>query len=611
MNSSVPSSQSIVYNPYPDYNSDAWIKQWKGHYVPCEGLRGKATNESEDDWIRAYTGISRGLPDADVGSAAMVGLNNSVCFDRYSRLGTYGMPPDTTVRGSNGPAQPDWSRVQLGRLQDECLTRNAARFFSPAIPNKRPELLPGDFEDDMKKLRKRAPTEKSYQSFKKRTAVLIRTWDDYDYKDNDIQTVRSLVSELSLMSGGEYHVFLFVNVKDRDIDFWNDDVVYRETLERTVPAELRDIAILWSERACAELYPKIEDVSVYWQQFMPVQWFSKTHPEFEYIWNWEMDARLIGHHYHFLESMVNFSRAQPRKYLWERNARHYMPAVHRDPGFFMEESNLWVDVAKRSKGLKTVWGPDLWHPRQFPYGPHVPWSEADDEFKWGVGEEADLITLLPIWDPRETFWAYRDKLFNFPWGDGSYEERPFPHIPRRVFINTVARFSRDLLHSMHVENQAGLGMASELWPASIALQHGWKAVYAPHPIWMAQKWPMEYADMVFNAEGWGAGALPGGNIDDGRGRAFDEGKWYRGEPQGGTGPNSEGLGARWGQERDGPYSPDREHYFAGWSWYFWSDFSRVIYRRWLGWKAGFSIVTIDGSRLIDELGEAGGPEVST
>ena len=88
---------------------------------------------------------------------------------------------------------------------------------------------------------------------------------------------------------------------------------------------------------------------------------------------------------------------------------------------------------------------------------------------------------------------------------------------------------------------------------------------------------------------------------NGRGRGFDPEREEKGKAQSGTGPNGEGLPGRWSQERDAPYNPDREHNFGGWSWYFWSDFPKVLYWRWLGWKAGFSIVTIEGSQSTDEL----------
>ncbi len=585
-----------------------------GEYIYCDGLRGAPYNKTFDDLTTAYNGVPQGFPEPDIGSYAAVGLDAGVCFDRHSRLGAYGLGADTKESTTLG-GQVDLSKNFLGKLQNECLERNQARYERSTPPDLRPGL-PGSARIDhsaIQNLQGRASQSKTSnnprQSYKSRTAVLIRSWDMYEYQENDFQAIRSLVSELSLLSGGEYHVFLFVNVKDLDIPIFSDPGAHEEALRMFVPAELRDMAILWSEEVCQKSYPKVGEWSVYWQQFMPLQWFSMTHPEFDNVWNWEMDARYIGQHYHFVEQISNFARNQPRKYLWERNSRYYIPAVH---GSYEEYINSTNDIIATTPHIKTVWGPDLFSSEtQVPLGPRPPTSESEDNFNWGVGEEADFITLLPMWDPRETVWSYRDKLFNYPPSPESTEDRPYPHVPRRVFINTLARFSKKLLHAMHIENTAGLAMASEMWPSSIALQHGLKAVYAPHPIWLSHHWPGRYADFVFNADGWGAGSLPGGgDMDTGRGVAYNATAKSLREPQTGTGPNGEGKLGRWSQERDAPYSPDREHNFAGWSWYFWSDFPRVLYSRWMGWKAGFSIVTIDGRMVTDTMGVVGGPDVS-
>lgn len=581
---------------------------WEGRYEYCKGPRNVLFNMSYDDMVTAYKGVPAGFPAAAVGSHEAVGLDGDACFDRFSRLGPYfGKDPKhmaVTDSGTQIRHKADFKTVRWGWLQDECLMRNSGRFEDGSITS----LTPGDEVPQSAKdvnggrVMGAAPSGKSYKS---RTAVLIRTWDTYDYQDNDFQAIRALISELSLLSGGEYSVYLFVNIKDLGIPIYSDPDAYQWAMDEFVPPEFHDIAILWSEAVCQKWYPAVGEWSVYWAQFMPLQWFSKTHPEFDFFWNWEMDARYIGQHYHFTEQVGAFARKMPRKYLWELNSRFYIPAAHGSYANFTADTYKTV---RTSPHIQSVWGPQPWSRVQKPVGPTPPTTEDKDDFTWGVGEEADFISLLPLWDPRDTFWSYRDKLFNYPTSSVSQEEgRKYPDIPRRVFINTLARFSKTLLHAMHVENLAGQSMASELWPGSIALQHGLKAVYAPHPIWTAQQWPADYMDYVFNADGWGAGSLPdGGNIDDGRGAAYDSARGRR--QQLGTGPNHEGKAGRWSQERDSVYSPDREHNFGGWSWYFWSDFPKTLYWRWLGWKARFEIVTIDGKQSDDELGMVGGSE---
>ena len=303
----------------------------------------------------------------------------------------------------------------------------------------------------------------------------------------------------------------------------------------------------------------IGDWQVYWHQFMPLQWFSKSFPEFDFVWNWETDARYTGNHYHFLEQMANFTKNVPRKHMWERNARFYFPEAHGTYDEFLNDTDATIMSAVGKGKMKPVWGPRPYKPiMQSPIGPTPPHAYEEDDFSWGVGEDADLITLQPIWDPTHTWWTYRDKIFNyipgvrphFKHGDPlakDFHHAEFINIPRRTFINTVARFSRRLIHAMHIENRAGRTMQAEMWPATVALQHGLKAVYAPHPIWMDRKWPAWYMDAVFNADGNNA--------------------------------------ARWGARGDSVYNQDREHNFGGWSWYFNSQFPRTLYRRWLGWSS--------------------------
>jgi hypothetical protein len=111
---------------------------------------------------------------------------------------------------------------------------------------------------------------------------------------------------------------------------------------------------------------------------------------------------------------------------------------------------------------------------------------------------------------------------------------------------------------MHEETVAGRSMQAEMWPSSVALHHGFKAVYVPQPVYSSHQWPARYADAVFNADG--------------------------------------GVPGRWSQEIDSIYNQDREVNFRSWSWYYHAEFPKVLYRRWMGWKAE------------DTLGNVGGEE---
>lgn len=537
------------YLPYPHYNSAEWRKQWSGEYQSCLGARGRNLNESEQEMVRAYSSLPHNFPNVSVGSADVVGIDSHSCIDRDARYFPYGANTSDTF---------DFGQVWWGQLQDDCLQRNKLRYYEHArapMVLKPSRHLPKDHDKWVEPVETVQPDGTRRHS---RTAVLIRTWEGYTYTENDLQAIRALVTEVSLLSGGEYQLYLLVNVKEREADIYDNPQVYQDVLRRVVPRELRDISVLWTERVCEEWYPKVGDWQVYWMQFMPLQWFSKTHPEFDYIWNWETDARYTGNHYHFLEQIAAFSKAFPRKNLWERNARFYFPDAHGDFASYLADTDSAIANATIAGEMTPVWGPLTADatPSQTPIGPAPPTDQEDDDFEWGVGEEADLITLQPIWDPSRTEWSYRHKIWNYspgirpifdendPVAEGFYHVG-YTDLPRRVFINTVARFSKRMIHAMHIENLAGRSMQAEMWPASVALHHGLKAVYAPHPIWADRKWPGWYEDAVFNADS--------------------------------------GKSARWGQEIDSPYNHDREAQFRGWSWYYSTGFPRILYRRFLGW----------------------------
>jgi len=217
----------------------------------------------------------------------------------------------------------------------------------------------------------------------------------------------------------------------------------------------------------------------------------------------------------------------------------------------------------REGTVKPVWGPQPYNPtEQTPIGPSPPTSEKDDQSQWGVDEEADLITLSPIFDPRDTEWKNKDMIWNyvpgvrpeFPRvGDNVMEEPSSFHypeyadVPRRASASPLLRFSKRQLDAMHIENAAGRALASDMFPATIALQHGLKAVYAPHPVWADRKWLAWYADAIFNA--------------------------------------NDNETAQWGQQPDSVNNVDRSHNFGGLSYALHSSFPTVLYRRWLGFAA--------------------------
>ncbi|KAI1500823.1 hypothetical protein F5X99DRAFT_385092 [Biscogniauxia marginata] len=516
-----------VYNPYPEYNTKTWYET-RAEYVPCEGPTGEEVFDS-----LVFKGIPRNFPAPGIGSYSVLDMDGDLCFERETRLGIYGF------QNANDTSEPtvDWSKVRWGQLQDECVKKNKARYDLKGKSNpylglveKRDLDNPSAPSDRSHNLR-RKPTgqnhdrgilektgfRKAKTSTEARSALLLRTYTGKEYNENDKQVIRSLISELSLRTGGQYQVFLFVHVKDTAYAIWDDESIYQAVLNQNVPAEFRDIAILWNDEATQGMYTKLdpEKATVHVSQWLSVQKFSQEFPEFEYIWNWEMDARITGHHYDFLEKMASFAKRQPRRGLWERNDRYYIPSLHGDyDTTFRKEVEQLV-------GKDTIWGPpDL--PFIKPIGPKPPVAKPEnDDYKWGVGEEADLITVAPIFDVKESGWIGGNDVWGF--NDSSHATLD---LPRRATIVTHSRISKRLLDIMHVENLRGNHIASEMTCQTVSLLHGLKAVYAPMPIYFDRPWSGKDLARWFNSGPKGDSGGPNSAMGWGREARYGGSTWY-------------------------------------------------------------------------------------
>jgi Protein of unknown function (DUF3405) len=221
-----------------------------------------------------------------------------------------------------------------------------------------------------------------------------------------------------------------------------------------------------------------------YQHFQPVQIFAQLYPDFDYYWQFEMDARQPGHMYHFLDRAAEFAKQQPRKYLWERNAYFYTPEAHGPWPKFMKM------VENGMAGKKGVWGP-LPPEGIEPAGPAPPVADpVDDNYEWGVGEEADVITFLPIFNPKETSWTFPHLIWNFP---------QQLETPRRAGVITMGRYSNRVLNLIHQEQATkGFGLVSEMTGPSWALFHGFKAVHVPHPIYVDGRWTGKELARIYN-----------------------------------------------------------------------------------------------------------------
>lgn len=150
-----------------------------------------------------------------------------------------------------------------------------------------------------------------------------------------------------------------------------------------------------------------------------------------------------------------------------------------------------VDHSLADQPQNTIWGGPSYGTGVRPLGPEPPeWGPEKDNYTWGVGEEADIITFLPIFNPKDTQWTFPDKIWNFRHGTET---------PRRTAVITMGRYSRRLLDLVHrAQATQGLGLASEMTGPSWALYHGLKAVHVPHPIFADGQWTPQELARIYN-----------------------------------------------------------------------------------------------------------------
>ncbi|KAF7716068.1 Uncharacterized protein PECH_006575 [Penicillium ucsense] len=583
-----PVMSSSAFDPYPEYDSAEYISKY-GEKRECF-LDEK--NVVRVPKLQSFPGVPKGFPDPVMGSNTLLGIHDDMCFDRFGRLGPYGLGYGVKKGGSGAGLEGhrdgieavwedtppvDYRQVNWSSAQQRCMAANHHRFKDQpeprinrfvSMPVGVPKVEISTLQDDSSK----SNPPKIGSDRLPRTAVVIRTWHDYKYSAEDILYLRSIISELVLQSGGEYTVHFLIHVKNNDLQIWADDETYERVLNDALPEEFRGMGTLWSEAQMSLVYPALEETfarglpvhGVYRSTFMPMQWFAYQHPEYDYFWNWEMDVRNTGHWYHFFDKVVNWAKKQPRKGLWERNARFYVPAVHESWEDFRQmvrvqteigtnsPNNMWSAYKPGSEGRtgdknapglhqqgdKPIWGPER------PDEPDIfevegegipPTTMEKDRYTWGVGEDADLIVFNPLYDPEGTTWLLRDDYSGY-----RHENGMTP--PRRTAIITASRLSRKLLTTMHRETSLRRHtMFSEMWPATTALHHGFKAVYVPHAVYIDRRWPTRYLESVFNA-----------------------------------GRNGASGGARTS------VFGDREHNFRGTTWFYSAGFSPNLWRRWLG-----------------------------
>ncbi|KAI1333434.1 hypothetical protein F5Y16DRAFT_13903 [Xylariaceae sp. FL0255] len=555
--------------------------------------------------IRYLDGRPNGFPDAILGSYELLNLPEDICFERYGKYAPYGLGYSQRSgglgTGQHGDTeglestwekipQVDWKSMNWANAQRQCYQDNTARYnpLPPRQPNPRGfyidegnatvKLVSRDSDlieslqsassitDEEEKEMPVSPDGKLLSTLP-RTAIVVRCWDEFLWREEDVMNMRSLITELSLASGGRYDVHLLVQIKNDAVHpIWADADTYYRRIEEAIPAEFRGLVTLWTETQMLALYQGIYDLfsrgpdlpvhGVYRGLQMAMQYFAYQHPEYDYFWQWEMDIRYTGHYYDLLTKIEQWTKKQPRKGLWERNARFYLPSVHGTWEDFTQMArvqnemgvkgadNIWdglpgAEKTGSTRSDKTVWGPerpfdpkDWFQPEN---DPEPPTTYEKDKYVWGVDEEADYITFNPMFNPESTTWGLADDITG-------YNETEHGKPPRRAQIITASRMSRRLLLTMHKETAFFKHHAfPEMWPATMALQHGFKAVFVPHPLYVDREWPTEVFAQTLN-----------------------------------NGKNGASGGARTS------VFGDREHNLEGLSWFYRSGFAPNLYRRWLG-----------------------------
>lgn len=369
-----------------------------------------------------------------------------------------------------GPGSyPDWRGLMDACFEQREHERGRAGGVDPFDPITQPvaeELQKQGKEDAAPRYKTNPET--------KRTALVMRSYEGYVWREDDILNLRALISELSLNNPyTPYDIRILVEVHGRHLSVFTSEWDRLNVLRSSVPREFWGLVELWTEDEMCALYPGLPGKflnhmiaqSSYRSCLMPLQKFYLDHQEYDFIYNWEMDVRYIGNYREFFEGIEDYAREEPQVVGLDKYDTWYVRNVT------VSEEN-WANNATLVEGR---------------------------------GEEADLITLGPIFDPRGSGWYWEYDVQNYPQGQATH---------RRASIGTNMRMSRSLLDAMNVVNaEAKKSLHCEAWPTTLVLHsqlpashdHSFypeagfthnlplpfKGVYAPHPVYFRHYWDAE------------------------------------------------------------------------------------------------------------------------
>jgi hypothetical protein len=537
------------YSPYSMHKSRNWEADHLGKFVECDNPW-KEHNVSDD--VMVFVGTSENFPKPSFGSSDAVDWDSNLCFERRGRWEAYGFAEPGTV----GQLEIDWNKVNWGNLQDNCLLKNHDRFnlnesetevsshasgWLSLLDHAR-GWIPGERSITKRKEAQEAPV-KQRKTALPRTAILIRVNADHKWTEGDKQNIRSIIKELALDTGSEFQVVLMVQIGKADERIWSHRGFYNEVLQKSVPKEFQCMAQLWNEHILRVRYINLpKDIKAEQAEWLPLQHFAHMHPTFDYFWNWAMNSRFTGHHYDLVTSLPRFARLQPRKAIWERSERMYIPTLH---GPY---ESTWRYKVEGQLGKEIIWAAPV-VPEFEQAGPRPPPKLAVNEnYLWGVGEDADYLSLSPIFNPVNTTWPQRNDIYGYKMDQG---------LPRRASLTTHSMVSKRLLDLMHQESLQGRHLGNQMAAPTIALLHGLKSVYAPHPMWFDRPWNDTSLHKYFNA----------------------------------------GAKQELGRSKASPYSANRVEWWKGSTWDPRAQLPTRLWKRWMG------------KGILGEEGEGGGPEV--